>query len=63
MFSFCFWAMLSQWNSLPLFTPGVLLLVCAPHAAREPASRLTAELALQGSVTVLGGGNCFQFYL
>jgi len=42
--------------------PGALLVVCAPHAAREPVSRLTAELALQGSVTVLDGGNRFQPY-
>lgn len=42
--------------------PGALLVVCAPHAAREPVSQLTAELALQGSVTVLDGGNRFQPY-
>jgi len=47
---------------LPALYHGALLVVCAPHAAREPAARLTAELALQGSVTVLDGGNRFQPY-
>lgn len=47
---------------LPALRPGALTVVCAPHAAREPVSRLTAELALQGSVTVLDGGNRFQPY-
>lgn len=47
---------------LPALRPGALTVVCAPHAAREPIARLTAELALQGSVTVLDGGNRFQPY-
>lgn len=47
---------------LPALRPGALTVVCAPHAAREPVSRLTAELALQGTVTVLDGGNRFQPY-
>lgn len=47
---------------LPALRPGGLTVVCAPHAASEPVSRLVAELALQGSVTVLDGGNRFQPY-
>ncbi len=47
---------------LPALRPGALLVICAPHAAREPIACLTAELALQGSVTVLDGGNRFQPY-
>ena len=49
-------------NILPVLHTGALLVVCAPHAAREPVSALAAELALRGSLTVLDGGNRFQPY-
>lgn len=47
---------------LPVLSPATLAVVCAPHAARETISRLTAALALRGQVTVLDGGNRFQPY-
>lgn len=49
-------------NLSPTLRPGELLVICAAHAAREPATALTAELALRGPVTVLDGGNRFQPY-
>lgn len=42
--------------------PHALTALCAPHAAREEASLLIAELALQGPVMVLDGGNRFAGY-
>ena len=42
--------------------PGVLTIVCAPYAARESVSVLSAELALRGPLTILDGGNRFQPY-
>ena len=47
---------------LPTLQTGALVVVCAPHAAREAVSTLAAELALHGSLTVLDGGNRFQPY-
>ncbi len=47
---------------LSLLRPGALMVVCAPHAARDAVSELAAELALSGSLTVLDGGNRFQPY-
>jgi hypothetical protein len=41
---------------------GALLVICAPHAAREQVAVLAATLALRGSLTVLDGGNRFQPY-
>ena len=49
-------------NILPALFPTTLVIVYAPDAARETISRLTAELALHGHVTVLDGGNRFQAY-
>lgn len=54
--------MLVDMELLPALRPGSLTVVCAPSAAREPISHLVAELALQGSVTVLDGGNRVQPY-
>jgi hypothetical protein len=42
--------------------PHALTALCAPHAARDEAALLIAELALQGPVTVLDGGNRFAGY-
>jgi hypothetical protein len=42
--------------------PHALTTLCAPHAARDEAALLIAELALQGPVTVLDGGNRFAGY-
>lgn len=42
---------------------GSLLVICAPHAAREQAATLAAGLALRGALTVLDGGNRFRPYL
>jgi hypothetical protein len=50
-------------NILPVLHTGTLIVVCAPHAAREPVSALAAELALRGPATVLDAGNRFQPYL
>ena len=49
-------------NTLPIPQTGEMLVICAPHAARETISALVAELALHGSLTVLDGGNRFQPY-
>lgn len=49
-------------NILPTLRTGALVVVCAPHAAREVVSGLAAELALRGSLTVLDAGNRFQPY-
>jgi hypothetical protein len=46
---------------LPL-KPHTLTALCAPHAAREEAAVLIAELAMQGAVRVLDGGNRFAGY-
>ena len=47
---------------LPVLSIGSLVVVCAPHAARDQISALTANLALRGSVTVLDFGNRFRPY-
>ena len=47
---------------LPTLHTGALIVVCAPHAAREPVALLSAELAGGGPLTVLDGGNRFQPY-
>lgn len=47
---------------LSTLNPGALIVICAPHAAREPISTLAAQLALRGPLTILDGGNCFQPY-
>jgi len=49
-------------NTLPVLKPNSLIVLIAPHAARDEASRLAAELALHGPLTVLDGGNRFQPY-
>ena len=43
--------------------PGTLFVICGPHAASEQACTLAAELALDGALTVLDGGNRFKPYL
>lgn len=47
---------------LPVLQIGHLIVLCAPHAAREESAQLAAELALRGAVTVLDGGNRFLPY-
>ena len=42
--------------------PGALFVIRAPHAARDAAALLIADLALRGPLTVLDGGNRFQAY-
>ena len=49
-------------NMLPALKPRILLVAIAPHAGLEYASRLLAELALLGPVTVLDSGNRIQPY-
>jgi hypothetical protein len=49
-------------NILPVLKTGRLIVLYAPHAAREESSMLVAELALRGAVTVLDGGNRFIPY-
>ena len=49
-------------NILPALKPRKLLVAVAPHAGRELASHLLAELALRGPVTVLDSGNRLQPY-
>jgi hypothetical protein len=49
-------------NLLPVLQTGKLIVVYAPHAAREESAMLAAELALRGPVTVLDGGNRFIPY-
>lgn len=49
-------------NILPVLKTGKLIVLYAPHAAREESSVLAAELALRGEVTVLDGGNRFVPY-
>jgi hypothetical protein len=49
-------------NILPVLKTGKLVVLYAPHAAREESSMLAAELALRGAVTVLDGGNRFIPY-
>lgn len=44
-------------NIIPALQTGTLIVVCAPHAAREESAVLAAQLALHGAVTVLDGGN------
>ena len=47
---------------LPVLQTGRLIILCAPHAARDESATLAAELALRGTVTVLDGGNRFLPY-
>jgi hypothetical protein len=47
---------------LPVLQTGRLIVLYAPHAARDESARLAAELALRGAVTVLDGGNRFLPY-
>jgi hypothetical protein len=47
---------------LPALQTGCLIVLYAPHAAREESAQLAAELALHGAVTVLDGGNRFLPY-
>jgi hypothetical protein len=49
-------------NALPMFAPRSLTVLIAPHGGGEPVTRLIAELALRGPVTVLDGGNRFPAY-
>ena len=42
---------------LPALQTGCLIVLYAPHAARDESAQLAAELALRGAVTVLDGGN------
>ena len=49
-------------NLLPVLKTGKLIVLYAPHAARDESALLAAELALRGSVTVLDGGNRFIPY-
>lgn len=47
---------------LPALQTGCLIVLYAPHAARDESVQLAAELALRGAVTVLDGGNRFLPY-
>jgi hypothetical protein len=47
---------------LPVLHPGQLIVLYAPHGARDKSAQLAAELALRGPVTVLDGGNRFLPY-
>ena len=49
-------------NILPSLKTGELVVVYAPHAARDESAVIAAQLALRGPVTVLDGGNRFQAY-
>ena len=49
-------------NILPTLKPRTLLVAVAPHAGRELASHLLADLAFLGPVTVLDSGNRLQPY-
>jgi hypothetical protein len=49
-------------NLLPALKTGKLIVLYAPHAAREESALLAAELALRGALTVLDGGNRFGPY-
>jgi hypothetical protein len=49
-------------DMLPILLPRSLTVFCAPAANGEPVSRVIAELALRGPVSVLDGGNCFPAY-
>ncbi|MBT7080217.1 MAG: hypothetical protein HN929_01920 [Chloroflexi bacterium] len=49
-------------NILPALKPQTLIVAIAPHAGRELASQLMAELALLGPVTILDSGNRIQPY-
>ena len=49
-------------NILSTLQTGRLIVLFAPHAAREESMTLLAELALRGAVTVLDGGNRFLPY-
>jgi hypothetical protein len=45
-----------------ILKPRTLTVLCAPHAGRDEAALLAAELALSGPVTVLDGGNRFAAF-
>lgn len=45
------------------FTTGALAVICAPHAAADRISPLIVQMALNGMVQVLDGGNRLQPYL
>lgn len=47
---------------MPVLQTGRLIVLYAPHAARDESASLAAELALRGAVTVLDGGNRFLPY-
>lgn len=47
---------------LPVLHTGRLIVLFAPHAARDESMTLIAELALRGAVTVLDSGNRFMPY-
>jgi hypothetical protein len=49
-------------GNLPELVSGQILLVVAPHAAREGMLQLAAGLASRGSIRVLDGGNQFNAY-
>jgi hypothetical protein len=51
-----------EMNLYPVLKTGRLLVAIAPHAGREIASHLLADLALLGAVTVLDSGNRVQPY-
>jgi len=45
-----------------ILKPRTLTVLCTPHAGRDEAALLAAELALNGPVTVLDGGNRFAAF-
>jgi len=49
-------------ETLPIPHRAGLIVATSTHGLREQAALLAAELATQGPVTVLDGGNCFPFY-
>lgn len=49
-------------ENLPIPHRAGLIVATSTHGLREQAAFLAAELAAQGPVTVLDGGNCFPFY-
>jgi hypothetical protein len=49
-------------NIIPEIHKKKLILVCAPHAARDQISALSAQLALRSAITILDGGNLFPAY-
>lgn len=49
-------------KKLPIPHKAGLIVATSTHGLREQAALLAADLAAQGPVTVLDGGNCFPFY-